>query len=60
MQEIPPDLMGLKDDEERSLDERLEEEIGALAGEQRKDSKVRHGDLLPEEVTRAGKTSRRY
>lgn len=60
MQEIPPDLMGLKEDEDRTVDERLEEEYGALSGEYRKDSKVRDGDLLPEEGARPGKTSRRY
>jgi len=60
MQEIPPDLMGAKEDEERTFDEQLEEEIGASGAEYRRDSKLRDGDLLAEEVTRAGKTFRRF
>lgn len=56
MQEIPPDLMGFMEDEERTVEEKREEEMGAEGSEIRRDSKLKDGDLLEAERVRAGKT----
>ena len=54
MQEIPPDLVGFLQDEERSREEALEDAHGAASGEIRNDGLAKGGDLMESEPGASG------
>ena len=54
MQEIPPDFMGFMDSEERSKEEREEEEGNAQAGEERSDGKQKGAEWVDREIGGTG------
>lgn len=59
MQEIPPDLLGFLDSEERNEDE-ADEEHGADGAERRDDGRQRTDELMEEEIIRLGKKGLRW
>lgn len=59
MQEIPPDLVGWLESEERSAEE-LDEEEGAKGKEKRDDGQQKREEFVEEEVIRVGKKGLRW